>query len=166
MKPLLHCAVLLVLFISCKNQNDKNYATNVTAENYCRYVNPMVGTSTMGHTFPGATAPFGMVQLGPQTDMQPYFNPDGSYNKKTYEYCAGYQYRDTTIIGFAHTNFSGTGHSGLGDFLVMPTTGDLVLRIACCIISQIIILNHFIHDTSFRDTQIKQLGFVYFRLFL
>ncbi|WP_303922914.1 GH92 family glycosyl hydrolase [Draconibacterium sediminis] len=127
MKPLFYCAVFLVLSISCTNQSDENPASNIAVEDYNQYVNPMVGTSTMGHTFPGATAPFGMVQLGPQTDMQPYFNPDGSYNKKTYEYCAGYQYRDTTIIGFAHTNFSGTGHSDLGDFLVMPTTGDLVL---------------------------------------
>jgi predicted alpha-1,2-mannosidase len=52
---------------------------------------------------------------------------DGRYNSKTYEYCAGYQYRDTTIVGFAHTNLSGTGHSDLGDLLVMPTIGELVL---------------------------------------
>jgi predicted alpha-1,2-mannosidase len=55
------------------------------------------------------------------------FQNDGSYNSKTYEYCSGYQYKDTTIIGFSHTNFSGTGHSDLGDFLVMPTTGELIL---------------------------------------
>lgn len=55
------------------------------------------------------------------------FNEDGTYNSETYEYCAGYQYRDSTIIGFSHTNLSGTGHSDLGDFLVMPTTGKLVL---------------------------------------
>jgi len=81
----------------------------------------------MGHVFPGATAPFGMVQLSPQTNFELMFKEDGSYNSDTYKYCAGYQYQDTTIIGFAHTNFSGTGHSDLGDFLVMPTTGELVL---------------------------------------
>ena len=90
-------------------------------------VNPFIGTSKMGHVFPGATAPFGMVQLSPQTNWEVMFKADGSYNRETYEYCAGYQYRDTTLIGFAHTNFSGTGHSDLGDFLVMPTTGELVL---------------------------------------
>jgi predicted alpha-1,2-mannosidase len=81
----------------------------------------MIGTSRMGHVFPGATAPFGMVQLSPQTNFEIMYGYDGKYNKHTYEYCAGYQYKDTTILGFTHTNFSGTGHSDLGDFLVMPT---------------------------------------------
>ena len=94
---------------------------------YTKYVNPLIGTSKMGHVFPGATAPFGMVQVSPQTNFQVMYNEDGSYNKQTYEYCAGYQYKDSTIIGFAHTNFSGTGHSDLGDVLIMPTTGDLHL---------------------------------------
>jgi len=95
---------------------------------YTQFVNPMIGTSKMGHTFPGATAPFGMVQLSPQTNFEVMHNDDGTYNTATYEYCAGYQYRDSTIIGFSHTNFSGTGHSDLGDFLVMPTVGKLVLH--------------------------------------
>ncbi len=82
----------------------------------------------MGHTYPGATAPFGMVQLSPQTNFEVMFLEDGSYNKETYAYCAGYQYKDSTIIGFSHTNLSGTGHADLGDFLVMPTTGPLLLE--------------------------------------
>ncbi|WP_108866212.1 GH92 family glycosyl hydrolase [Aquimarina aquimarini] len=94
---------------------------------FTQYVNPFIGTSKMGHTYPGATAPFGMVQVSPQTNFEKMFHKDGKYNKETYEYCAGYQYRDTTIIGFSHTNLSGTGHSDLGDFLIMPTTGDLIL---------------------------------------
>lgn len=98
------------------------------AQDYTKYVNPFIGTSKMGHVFPGATVPFGMVQLSPQTNFEVMHQEDGSYNRKTYEYCAGYQYRDTTIIGFSHTNFSGTGHSDLGDLLVMPTTGKLVLE--------------------------------------
>ena len=96
-------------------------------EDFTQYVNPFIGTSKMGHVFPGATAPFGMVQLSPQTNFELMFNDDGSYNSDTYKYCAGYQHQDSTIIGFAHTNFSGTGHSDLGDFLIMPTTGELVL---------------------------------------
>jgi predicted alpha-1,2-mannosidase len=103
------------------------YSFGYSQEDYTQYVNPMIGTSKMGHVFPGATAPFGMVQLSPQTNFEVMHKADGSYNSKTYEYCAGYQYRDSTIIGFAHTNFSGTGHSDLGDFLVMPTVGNLVL---------------------------------------
>lgn len=95
--------------------------------NLIRYVNPFIGTQNMGHTYPGATAPFGMVQLSPETNQQPYLK-DGRYNAETYRYCAGYQYEDSTIFGFAHTHFSGTGHSDLGDFLVMPTVGKLQLE--------------------------------------
>ena len=91
------------------------------------YVNPMIGTDGMGHTFPGACAPFGIVQLSPDTDTIPH-NINGTYQKKVYEYCAGYQYHDTTIVGFSHTHFSGTGHSDLGDILIMPTTGELKLN--------------------------------------
>ena len=81
----------------------------------------------MGHTYPGATVPFGMVQLSPDTDTIPY-EMNGKYNPDVYKYCAGYQYDDKTIVGFSHTHFSGTGHSDLGDFLIMPTTGKLQLN--------------------------------------
>jgi len=81
----------------------------------------------MGHTFPGATVPFGAVQLSPDTDEQPYLI-NGKYNRETYRYCAGYQYDDKTIVGFSHTHFSGTGHSDLGDFLIMPTLGEMQLE--------------------------------------
>jgi predicted alpha-1,2-mannosidase len=91
------------------------------------YVNPFIGTDDMGHTFPGATAPFGLVQLSPETDTIQY-SYDGAYNPAVYRYCAGYQYKDSTIVGFSHTHFSGTGHSDLGDVLLMPTTGPLRLN--------------------------------------
>lgn len=91
------------------------------------FVNPMIGTDDMGHTYPGATVPFGMVQLSPETDTIPYSLGQG-YNKDVYRYCAGYQYKDSSIVGFSHTHFSGTGHSDLGDFLIMPTTGELKLN--------------------------------------
>jgi len=81
----------------------------------------------MGHVYPGATAPFGAVQLSPDTDTIPY-EMNGKYNPDVYKYCAGYQYDDKTIVGFSHTHFSGTGHSDLGDFLIMPTTGELKLN--------------------------------------
>ena len=103
-------------------------AFNLNAqENLIQYVNPMVGTQRMGHTYPGATVPFGMVQLRPETDSVQY-DLGKSYNKNVYAYCAGYQYDDPTIVGFAHTHFSGTGHSDLGDFLIMPTEGKLQLN--------------------------------------
>ena len=91
------------------------------------YVNPFIGTAKMGHTYPGATVPFGMVQLSPDTDTLQY-ELNGKYNPDIYTYCAGYQYNDKTIVGFSHTHFSGTGHSDLGDILVMPTTGTLQLN--------------------------------------
>lgn len=116
----------LSMLISCK-ENNENIILEKSKTDYTQFVNPFIGTSKMGHVYPGATAPFGMVQLSPQTNFEVMFKDDGSYNSETYEYCAGYQHRDSTIIGFAHTNFSGTGHSDLGDLLVMPTVGELVL---------------------------------------
>ena len=98
----------------------------LTAQKPSEYVNPMIGTDGMGHTFPGACVPFGGVQLSPDTDNVPH-NIDGVYQKATYKYCAGYQYSDSTIVGFSHTHFSGTGHSDLGDILLMPSTGEVKL---------------------------------------
>jgi predicted alpha-1,2-mannosidase len=92
-----------------------------------QYVRPIIGTEKMGHTFPGATVPFGSVQLSPETDTVSYAQ-NGKYNPDVYKYCAGYQYSDKTIVGFSHTHFSGTGHSDLGDFLIMPTVGKLQLN--------------------------------------
>ncbi|BDI29313.1 hypothetical protein CCAX7_13640 [Capsulimonas corticalis] len=78
-------------------------------------VNPLVGTDGHGHTYPGATAPFGMVQLSPDTPLQGW---DGS---------SGYHYSDSAILGFSHTHLSGTGVGGLGDILLMPTVGPVRL---------------------------------------
>jgi len=74
---------------------------------------PMVGTGGHGHTFPGATVPFGMVQLSPDTRTHDW------------DACAGYHYSDHTIMGFSHTHLSGTGIREYGDLLVMPVTGPL-----------------------------------------
>ncbi|WP_095011938.1 GH92 family glycosyl hydrolase [Tsuneonella mangrovi] len=82
-------------------------------------VDPMIGTGGEGHTFPGAVAPFGMVQLSPDTDTTCTI-------RDCYGHAAGYRYEDPTIQGFSHTHFSGAGHSDLGDFLVMPVSGDAV----------------------------------------
>jgi len=83
-------------------------------------VDPFIGTGGEGHTFPGATRPFGMVQLSPDTRIQT--------RKDGYGWAAGYRHSDTTIVGFSHTHFSGTGHSDLGDVLLMPTVGELKLE--------------------------------------
>jgi len=111
-------AIFFASIFSIQAQNHKSYI---------EYVNPFVGTKNMGHTYPGATVPFGMVQLSPETDTV-QFETNGKYNGDVYKYCSGYQFDDNTIVGFSHTHFSGTGHSDLGDFLIMPTVGDLKLN--------------------------------------
>jgi predicted alpha-1,2-mannosidase len=78
--------------------------------NYTQFVNPIIGTGGHGHTFPGATLPFAMVQLSPDTRI------DGSWDG-----CSGYHYSDTIIYGFSHTHLSGTGCSDYGDIAFMPT---------------------------------------------
>lgn len=73
----------------------------------------MIGTGGHGHTFPGATVPFGMVQLSPDTRI------DGSWDG-----CSGYHYSDNVIYGFSHTHLNGTGVSDFGDIMLMPTMGE------------------------------------------
>jgi predicted alpha-1,2-mannosidase len=82
-------------------------------------VDPFIGTGGEGHTFPGAVAPFGMVQLSPDTNTTCRI-------RECYKWAAGYRYEDETIQGFSHTHFSGAGHSDLADFLVMPAVGEAV----------------------------------------
>src|SRR5437868_1340030 len=79
---------------------------------YTQYVDPFIGTGGHGHTFAGATAPFGMVQLSPDTRI------DGSWDG-----CSGYHYSDSVIYGFSHTHLSGTGCSDYGDIMLMPMMG-------------------------------------------
>ena len=82
-------------------------------------VDPFIGTGADGHTFPGATTPFGMVQLSPDTLIADF--------KHSYAHAAGYRYEDRTIQGFSHTHFSGAGHSDLGDVSLMPIAGEVRL---------------------------------------
>lgn len=121
-----------------------------TTANYIQYVKPLIGTEKMGHTFPGATVPFGSVQLSPDTDTIPY-EMNGKYNRDVYKYCAGYQYSDPTIVGFSHTHFSGTGHSDLGDFLIMPTVGELKLNPGIAGNPQSGFRSRFSHDTEIAE---------------
>ncbi|UYB52925.1 GH92 family glycosyl hydrolase [Xanthomonas sp. AM6] len=83
-------------------------------------VDPFIGTGGEGHTYPGATVPFGMVQLSPDTRIQP--------RKDAYGWAAGYRYDDRSLVGFSHTHFSGSGHSDLGDVLLMPISGAVRLE--------------------------------------
>ena len=103
MKRLLIISVVAIL-ASCTEQPIHG--------DFVSYVNPFVGTGGHGHTFPGATVPFGMVQLSPDTRV------DGSWDG-----CSGYHYSDSIIYGFSHTHLSGTGVSDYGDLMFMPMTG-------------------------------------------
>jgi len=99
-------AFLIVVFLFCAAFNAR-----AQTKDFTRYVNPFVGTGGHGHTFPGATVPFGMVQLSPDTRLD---NWDGS---------SGYHYSDSIIYGFSHTHLSGTGIPDYCDVLFMPTIG-------------------------------------------
>ncbi|MBN2577993.1 MAG: GH92 family glycosyl hydrolase [Pirellulales bacterium] len=76
-------------------------------------VNPLIGTNAHGHVYPGATVPFGMVQLSPDTRLG------------TWDGCSGYHYSDPAILGFSHTHLSGTGCGDLGDIRVTPLSGEV-----------------------------------------
>lgn len=111
---------ILMGLVACKTNTDRD---TVTETDFAAFVNPLIGASTsvdaagvfhgLGKTFPGATTPFGMVQVSPNTIT-------GGDNSP------GYSYEHTSIEGFAMTQMSGVGWFGdLGNFLVMPTTGKL-----------------------------------------
>jgi predicted alpha-1,2-mannosidase len=78
-------------------------------------VNPMIGTDAHGHVYPGATVPFGMVQLSPDT------------RDNTWDGSSGYHYSDTSIQGFSHNHLTGTGCPDLGNIMLIPTVGGLKL---------------------------------------
>lgn len=96
---LLILLVAIFFFNSCDNSNK------------IKWVDPFIGTGGHGHTFPGPTAPFGMVQLSPDTRIEGW---DG---------CSGYHFSDSIIYGFSHTHLSGTGVGDYCDLLLMPTSG-------------------------------------------
>jgi predicted alpha-1,2-mannosidase len=100
-RTLLFCYLIVFAF---QAQAQKNV-------DYTKYVNPFIGTSYNGHTFPGACSPFGMVQPSPVT---------GTF---AWQYCSEYVYTDSLIWGFSQTHLNGTGCQDLGDILLMPLTG-------------------------------------------
>jgi predicted alpha-1,2-mannosidase len=106
---LILCLGLPFLFPSCTSPETFEQGD----ESLTQYVNPFIGTGGHGHTYPGATLPFGMVQLSPDTRLTGW---DG---------CSGYHYTDSMVYGFSHTHLSGTGVADYGDVLLMPTTGDI-----------------------------------------
>ena len=96
-------AIVFVMFSCSEASNQK--------QDLAQYVNPFIGTGGHGHTYPGAVAPFGMIQNSPDTRMDSW---DG---------CSGYHISDTTILGFSLTHLTGTGCNDYGDFRFVPITG-------------------------------------------
>ena len=108
-KNILLCSLALAgAFASCGNQSQ----TDATQMDYTQYVNPFIGAADNGHTFPGATTPFGMIQTSPVTGAVGW------------RYCSEYVNNDSIIWGFTQTHLNGTGCMDLGDVLVMPVTGE------------------------------------------
>ena len=102
--------LLLLCLAACSTEPKTDYVADPA-----NYVDPFIGTGGHGHTFPGATVPFGMVQFSPDTRMNDW---DG---------CSGYHTTDHTILGFSTTHLSGTGCSDYGDFRFLPFTGGMML---------------------------------------
>ena len=106
-------SAFLVVFLLFGCQNENSTLTAKKDQPLINYVNTFIGTGGHGHTYPGASAPFGMMQLGPDTRLEGW---DG---------CSGYHYSDEYIYGFSHTHLSGTGISDYGDVLLMPTNQQI-----------------------------------------
>ncbi len=105
--------ILFLSFYSCDFESEPIVEAKA-AKPLTEYVNPFIGTGGHGHTYPGASMPFGMMQLSPDTRLEGW---DG---------CSGYHYSDDRIYGFSHTHLSGTGVSDYGDVLLMPTNKALL----------------------------------------
>lgn len=109
-KYFIYAASLLLLSTSCSTKTEQQPKQH---ENLVQYVDQYIGSDYHGHVFLGANVPFGMVQLGPTNISQGW------------DWCSGYHYSDSTIIGFAHTHLSGTGIGDLGDISVLPIVGEV-----------------------------------------
>jgi predicted alpha-1,2-mannosidase len=110
-KQILFSLTLAVTFLACISNTIK--AQNHTDRHLTSFVDPYIGSGGHGHVFVGASVPFGAVQLGPENFY------------KGWDWCSGYNYGDSVLIGFAHTHLSGTGIGDLGDILIMPYTGQV-----------------------------------------
>jgi len=106
----LYVVLMIFLLVGCKKQR-------IISENFTQFVNPFIGTDGPGNTYPGATVPFGMVQLSPDIGI-------GGWDR-----IAGYFYKDSIISGFSHLHLSGTGAGDLYDILVMPSNNKFSKRI-------------------------------------
>src|SRR5258707_13391678 len=101
----------LALPAACQSLLHAAFSPKMEVDN-TKFVKIAIGTGGHGHTYPGATMPFGAVQLSPDTGI------------KDWDHCSGYHYADNSILGFSHTHLSGTGCIDMLDVLLMPATDD------------------------------------------
>ena len=106
-------------------------------KDFTQFVNPFIGTDGHGHCYPGATVPFGMIQLSPSTDVN-----------GRWDWYGGYHYTDKVLKGFAHTHTSGTGIAGLGDILLMPMQGKQTVKAGTDEQPETGIRSRFSHETE------------------
>jgi len=112
MKKITLLSLTVIFIASCKIKVDKNQHPESFATNY---VDPFIGTGGHGHTYPGVTVPFGMLQVSPDNGIS------------SWDWCSGYHYSDSIVSGFSHLHLSGTGIGDLADILFMPTNKKLDL---------------------------------------
>ncbi|MDY8138389.1 GH92 family glycosyl hydrolase [Aquimarina sp. 2201CG5-10] len=120
MKKLYNSKLLVVIsliILSCNKKETQNIEVNVRETNVIEFVDPFIGTGGHGHTYPGATAPFGMVQVSPDNGTSGW------------DWCSGYHYSDSLTIGFSHLHLSGTGIGDLADIRIMPVNKKVDLSI-------------------------------------
>ena len=108
MKNFIVGLLFLLGFYACSSGKE-----NIPEIDCARYVNPFIGNADNGHTFPGACAPFGMIQASPES------------GNASWRYCSGFNYEDDEIFGFAQNHLNGTGCPDLGDILMLPFSGNI-----------------------------------------
>lgn len=111
MKNFIIGLLFLCGFYACSSGKE-----NISEVDCAQYVNPFIGNADNGHTFPGACAPFGMIQASPES------------GNVSWRYCSGFNYEDDEIFGFAQNHLNGTGCPDLGDILMLPFSGIIENR--------------------------------------
>ena len=109
-------AIAVLGLVACQPENTTK-ETTTPEKPLISYVDPFIGTGGHGHTYPGVTTPFGMIQVSPVNGLSHW------------DWCSGYHYSDSLMVGFGHLSLSGTGIGDLNDILLMPTTKEYDLSV-------------------------------------
>ena len=135
-KRLFTITASLLFLISCKNDREQNLNETQKSDDLTGIVNPFIGTGGHGHTFPGVSRPFGMVQVSPDNGTSGW------------DWCSGYHYSDSLVAGFSHLHLSGTGIGDLADLLFMPVNKKIDLTKLVKERNDIPYLSKYSHDNE------------------